>query len=115
MNFNPDTTKQAQEVIFSRKLRKTVYPPLLFNNASVTQTSSQKQLRIVLDNQLKFDNHIKMPLRKISKTIGLLYKLHKFLPKATLITIYKAFIRPHLDYGDILYDQAYNMSFHQKL
>ena len=28
---------------------------------------------------------------------------------------YKAFIRPYLDYGDILYDQGYNMSFHQKL
>ena len=42
MNFNPDTTKQAQEVIFSRKVKKTVHPPLLFNNASVTRTSSQK-------------------------------------------------------------------------
>ena len=44
-----------------------------------------------------------MVLRKISKTIGLLRKLHNFLPRAALITIYKAFIRPHLDYGDILY------------
>ena len=35
------------------------------------------------------------------------------MPRATLIIIYKAFIRPHLDYSDILYDQAYNMSFHQ--
>ena len=32
-----------------------------------------------------------------------------------LLTIYKPFIRPHLDYGDIIYDQAYNASFHQKL
>ena len=115
MNFNPDTTKQAQEVIFSRKVKKTVHPPLLFNNASVTRTSSHKHLGIILDNQLKFDDHIKMVFRKISKTIGLLRKLHNFLPRAALITIYKAFIRPHLDYGDILYDQAYNMSFHQKL
>ena len=52
---------------------------------------------------------------KISKTIGLLRKLQNLLPRAALIAIYKAFIRPHLDYGDILYDQAYNMSFHQKL
>ena len=52
---------------------------------------------------------------KISKTIGFLRKLQNFLPRAALITIYKAFIRPHLDYGDILFDQAYNMSFHQKL
>ena len=114
-NFNLDTTKQAQEVIFSRKVKKTVHPPLLFNNASVTRTSSQKHLGIILDNQLKFDDHIKQVFRKISKTTGVLRKLHYFLPRAALITIYKAFIRPHLDYGDILFDQAYNMSFHQKL
>ena len=43
MNFNPDTTEQAQEVIFSYKLKKKIHLPLLFNNASVSRTSSQKQ------------------------------------------------------------------------
>ena len=32
-----------------------------------------------------------------------------------MITIYKDFIRSHLYFGDILYDQAYNTSFHAKL
>ena len=32
-----------------------------------------------------------------------------------LITVYKVFVRPHFDYGDILYDQTYNSSFHKKL
>ena len=32
-----------------------------------------------------------------------------------LLTIYKSFIRPHLDYGDTIYDQAYTASFHQKI
>ena len=40
-----------------------------------------------------------MVFRKISKTIGLLRKLHNFLSRAALVTIYKSFIRPHLDYG----------------
>ena len=31
-----------------------------------------------------------------------------------LITLYKASVRPHLNYGDIIYDQAHNASFHQK-
>ena len=66
---------------------------------------------IILDNQLEFDDHIKMVFRKISKTISLLCKLHNFLPRAALITIYKVFIRPNLDYGDIFYDQAYDISF----
>ena len=40
----------------------------------------------------------------------MLITLYKYL-----ITLYKAFVRPHLDYGDIIYDQAHNASFHQKL
>ena len=52
---------------------------------------------------------------KISKTIVLLRKLQSVLPRDALITMYKVFIRPHLDYSHILYDQAYNIFFHQKL
>ena len=36
------------------------------------------------------------------KTIGILRKIHLILPRHSLITIYKTFINPHLDYGDVL-------------
>ena len=52
---------------------------------------------------------------KASKRIGLLRKLSNLLPRQDLVTIYKSFIRPHLDYGDVLYDQAFNNSFHAKM
>ena len=52
---------------------------------------------------------------KINKTIGLLRKLQNLLPGTALITICKAFLRSHLDYGDIFYDRAFNLFFHQKL
>ena len=42
MNFNPDPTKQAQEVIFIRKTKKLPHPPLVFNNTNVTQSTYQK-------------------------------------------------------------------------
>ena len=87
MNFDPDTTKQAQEVIFSRKLKKKFHPPLLFNNISVTRTSSQKHFGIILDSQFKFDDHLKIVSGKINKTIGPLHKLQNFLPRAALIKI----------------------------
>ena len=51
----------------------------------------------------------------VNKTIGLLWKLENILPRGPLLTIYKSFIRPHLDYGDVICDQQYNNSFHQKL
>ena len=70
---------------------------------------------LTLDNRLTLEEHLKNVSNKISKTIGLLRKLQNILPRPTLLTIYKCFIRLHLDYGDIIYDQAYNLSFHQKL
>ena len=39
----------------------------------------------------------------------------KLLPRAALETVYKTFVRPHLYYSDVLYDQALNASFHEKL
>ena len=54
-------------------------------------------------------------LKKVDKTIGLLRKLQNTLPTSSLLIIYKSFIRPHLDYGDIIYDQLYNASLQKKL
>ena len=45
----------------------------------------------------------------------MLRKSQNILPRPAHLTIYKCFIKPHLDYGDIIYDQAYNLYFHQKL
>ena len=49
------------------------------------------------------------------KGIGLLRKLRSILTRTSLLTIYKSFIRPHLDYGDIVYDQPSNDAFSNKL
>ena len=109
MNFNPDPTKQAQELIFSRKVQTTNHPPLFFNENVVPQTTLQKHLGMFLDSKLNFSEHLKTIFQKTNKTIGLLRKLQTLLPRAPLITIYKSFIRPHLDYGDMIYDQTFNM------
>ena len=68
-----------------------------------------------LDSKLNFSEHLKTIFQKTNKTIGLLRKLQTLLPRAPLITIYKSFIRPHLDYGDMIYDQTFNMLFQQKV
>ena len=112
MIFNPDLTKQAQEVIFSRKLSKLFHP---FNNSQVSQTKTQKHLGLILDSKLNFNEHLKDVLDKISKTMGLVCKFQPILPRFSLLTIYKIFVKPHLDFGDIICDQTYKASFHRKL
>ena len=68
-----------------------------------------------LDTKLNFQEHLNNLLSKVSKTIGLLWKLQAFLSCQSLVTVYKAFLRLHLHYGDIIYDQTYNESFGQKM
>ena len=65
--------------------------------------------------RLDFQEHWKSLLKKVNKTVALLRKFQNILPRSTLLTIYKCFVRTHLDYGDIIYDQAFNNSFHQKI
>ena len=115
MSFNPDPNKQAQEVIFSRKTKKLNHPPLTFSKSTVIQSTYQKHLGVILDVSLSFDEHLISVQSKTNKTIGLLRTLQNTLPRQALITIYRTFVRLHLDYGDILYDQAYNALFHQIL
>ena len=111
MNFISDPTKQAHDVIFSRKVKEIYPPPLVFNNTSVSQSLSQKHLGVILNSKFIFDEHLKMVSLKISKTLGLLQKLHNLLPSSTLITTCKAFVRSYLDHGDILIIKLITCSF----
>ena len=65
-------------------------------------------------SRLDYKEHLET-IKKKSKTIGLLRKLQNLLSQKSLIKVYKSFIRPHMDYRDIIYNQAYNASFHWKL
>ena len=114
MNFKPDPFKQAQEVLFSRRIKSKNRPCLHFNNNPVNHTPLQKHLGMYLDPKLDFLEHLKNTQAKVNKSVALLRKLRTILPRQPLLTIYEAFIRSHLDYGDTIYDQAYNDSFHQK-
>ena len=113
MFFNPDKSKQAQ-VIFSRKTQRVIHPPAIFNNMPVVCSSCQKYLGIYLDEKLNFSNHIKEKISKANKDIGIIRKLNNFLPRNFLITVYKYFIRSHLDYGAIIFDEPENESFCKK-
>ena len=60
MSFNPDRTKQAQELTFSRKVQSTNHPPLFFNENVVPKNTLQKHLGMFLDSKLDFSEHLKI-------------------------------------------------------
>ena len=85
MRFNPDVNKEAVQVIVSQK-RKPLHPPLFyFNGSSVPISDDHKHLGFFLDSELNFLRHVK-----------------EAITKYVLDQLYKLYVRPHLDYGDVL-------------
>ena len=64
MSFNPDPTKQAVELIFSKKKSVIDHPVILFNNMPVMKVDEHKHLGITLDRTLSFSTHIKAAISK---------------------------------------------------
>ena len=86
--FNPDVSKQAQEVIFSRRIKKMLHPTLPSNNIPLSNSLFEKHFGLTLDIKLNFWEHIK---QKNSKTMGLLLKFHQVLPRTSLLNICKTY------------------------
>ena len=79
MEFNPDPSKQATEVLFSCKKFSPHHPQLIINGTAVANVNEQKHLGLILDSKLSFEKHLN---EKIMKTLD---------------QIYKAFVRSHLN------------------
>ena len=115
MIFNPDQNKPIKEVLFSKKIEKGIHPILSFNNIQIDKCSNEKHLGLILDEKLSFKKHINEKINKAMKIVGTIKKLNSILSRSSLLTIYKSFVRPHLDYGDVIYDQPNNQSFANKI
>ena len=90
ISFNRNRNKQTQEFIFSREL----FQP-------IERSVAHKHLGLTLVEKLSFTNCITDKINKTWKGVGLLCKLSALLLWQSLLTIYKSFVRPHLDYGDV--------------
>ena len=64
MPFNPDPTKQAKEIIFSKKKIIGTHPSLFFNNSLIKQNTTQKHLVLTLDHKLTFKYHVHEKIKK---------------------------------------------------
>ncbi len=102
MDFKPS---KSALVTFTKTGRKD-YGDFLLDNIPIPQYASHKHLGFVLDNNLNFKEHVNHLVVKIQKLINPLKHLSKKLKSSHLNTIYRSFIVPHFDYGDVLYASA---------
>ena len=103
MSFNPDPTKQAEEILFSVKRKSPDHPPLFFNGIEVKRVPSHKHLGLIFDPKLNFSTHINEISATARKGAGLIKHLRPYLPVKSLDQIYKMHVRSHLDYCDFIF------------
>ena len=75
---------------------KTTGQDVVMQNSAITCVTTTKFLGVIIDHKFKWNDHITYVKSKISKSIGILYKILRFLDMSTLIKMYHSFVFPYL-------------------
>ena len=84
------------------------------DNTQIEHISTFNYLGIIVEEHLKWDDHVNKIALKISKTIGIINKLKHFLPSFILHTLYNSLILPHIHYGLLIWGYRYERIFKLK-
>ena len=71
---------------------------ILLENHELDIVNCVKFLGLFLDNKLKFDTHIKHICSKVSKSIGIIFRIRSLVPKKLLRNIYFSLVQPYFLY-----------------
>ena len=91
-------TNKSNFIIFSYR-KKVEIEQIPFHDSFIHSTNSTKFLGIIIDKNLIFRDHINYISSKISKSIGILYRLNYFLPPEILKLLHNSLVLPYLSYG----------------
>jgi hypothetical protein len=101
VDFNPSKT---ESVIISRKVNKPIHPPLTMNGVQINEVTSHKHLGVTFSNDGNWHSHIQNITKKAWQRIYIMRSLKFILDRKSLETIYLSFIRPLLEYSDVVWD-----------
>ena len=91
---------------------------MFFNGSEVVAKAEHKHLGVILGSKLSFQSHVREAIIKARKGVGIIRFLSKYVSRDVLDQIYKLYVRPHLDYGDIIYhrhDPEFKLEFTRRL
>ena len=80
---------------------------LTLNNQEIKKVSNCRYLGVVIDDELKWTDHIEHIYNKLLKYTSIFYKLRVQVPARILLNIYYAFVHPHLLYAIEIYGNTY--------
>lgn len=90
--------KKTHYMVFHRAKIKNTTKIVTIDDTCIETKCNTKFLGIIIDNKLKWNDHVSYVKNKISKSIGIFYRARHFLNKQTLRNLYFTFIYPYLIY-----------------
>ena len=93
-------------MFFHSMQRKVKYPVLDLNNTITERIKQFNFLGNILHYTLKLQKHIDYISKKVSKAIGVMYRLKHIYPEAVLLIIYQSIINAHFTYSHLLQKRA---------
>jgi hypothetical protein len=95
--------QKTKAMLFHTPQRKVNSPEIQIDDYKVMYVDHFNYLGIHFDSHLKWNKHLEIISKKVSKTIGIINRLKRFLPHNILITLYNTLVLPHLNYGVLLW------------
>lgn len=102
ITFNASKT---EEMIISRKRNKT-HPPLYFMDNELKPTKSITLLGVVITNTLTWTPYVTSLAKKTARRLYILSRSRDLLPFKARVTVYKAYIRPLMEYASPIWSGA---------
>jgi hypothetical protein len=106
VSFSPPKTKT---LLISNKTIAEDHPNLFLNGQIIENVSEHVHLGMILTNNLRWNVHLNEVSKKCTKLINLMKKFKYHLDRKSLETIYMAYIRPTLEYGNVLFARTYEV------
>ena len=103
VRFNPVKT---EAFLASRKLNKPIHPPHFIEGTQIVEVDSHKHLEIFFQNDYSWHNHIDYVKEKAWSRVNAMRKLKFDFDRKSLETANLTFIRPILEYADIVWDNC---------
>ena len=70
-------------------------------------TNEEKDLGILVDNELKFHRQTAAAVKKANASIGMIKKSFSLLDHSIVPLLYKSLVRPHLEYANLIWGPFY--------
>ena len=108
VDFSPPKT---EELIISKKKEAPVHPQVFLDTVPIKRVQSHKHLGLIIAKDLSWKEQITESIDKANRRLGIMRSLKYKLDRLSLERIYKGFIRPILEYGNIVWDCTFELTY----